>query len=485
MVRRADGARGKDADMKASVGKVAITTEELLANDTLFAKILLLCEGEATVAVISLDYISLGGDIGTLSDGFYPALRRGLAALGIGDVLCGATHTHTLEPMIVPEDEVLSRILHAAEALLGELRPVRLAFGTAHEGSFLLNRDLPLHDGSDWPVRQAHPLPPEGAYDRLSPADDRVNILRVLDDNGPVATLFTYGCHPLDGYANNRATAGFPGVAERLIETGAGGIAMMLQTTAGDVCELDYKNFGKPKSCEDNGRRLGEAVLSALGSLSPLGAGLGAATETAYLPYRRDFDEKIAAIEERERALCEAMGGCPLGFKAFLPLYLSYLTSPDYPLAEKYEYLREEELGSTQLRDQDKINRKNIEKYLANIARMEEISRLANERSVLLWHRDRVAALGNGVAVDVTGIRIGEIVLLSAPFEPLTSVGELLRERYGDRVWLASYSNGYQHYGATADKYGTDAYETRECDLAPEWTEAYLAAADRVIKALR
>ncbi|MBR7095191.1 MAG: hypothetical protein IKC73_03130 [Clostridia bacterium] len=52
-------------------------------------------------------------------------------------------------------------------------------------------------------------------------------------------------------------------------------------------------------------------------------------------------------------------------------------------------------------------------------------------------------------------------------------------------MWLASYSNGYQHYDATADKYGTDAYETRECDLDPSWTDAYLAAADRVIKALR
>ena len=95
--------------MKASAGKVAITTEKLHANDSLFAKILLLCEADVTVAVISLDYISLGGDIGTLSDGFYPALRRGLAELGITDVLCGTTHTHTPEPMIVPEDEVLTK----------------------------------------------------------------------------------------------------------------------------------------------------------------------------------------------------------------------------------------------------------------------------------------------------------------------------------------------------------------------------------------
>ena len=455
------------------------------ANDTLYAKILLLSEGERTLAVLSLDYISLGGDIGTISDGFYPALRERLAALGISDVLCGTTHTHTPEPMIVSEEEVLSRIMPAVRRLLTDLRPVRAAVGTAHEGSFLLNRELPTRDGRDWPVRQAHPLPPEALYDRLSPVDDSVRILRLSDEDGAtVVTLFTYGCHPLDGYANDRSTANFPGVAERLIEDGVGGVAMMLQTTAGDVCELDYKDFTKPKSCEDNGRRLGAAVLSALGDLTPLGEGLGAVTVQAHFPLRRDFEERLAAIEARERTLCEQMGGCPLAFKAFLPLYLSYLVSPDYPLAEKYAYLREEELGSTQLRDQDAINRQNIEKYLSNLERMEEISRLANERKTLLWHRDRVAALGDGVTVDVTGIRLGGLVLLSAPFEPLTAVGALLRERYGERVWLASYSNGYQHYGATAEKYGTDAYETRECDLDPAWLEAYLAAADRVVGAL-
>lgn len=472
--------------MKASAGRVAITTRKGSVNDPLFAKILLLAEGGRTVAILSLDYISLGGDIGTLSDAFYPALRERLRALGVDDLLCGTTHTHTPEPMILPEDEVLLRIVTKTEELLAALVPVFLKVGLAHEGSFLLNRELPLKTGRDWPVRQAHPLPPEASYDHLAAVDDSVRILRLLDGEGrSVALLFTYGCHPLDGYANNLATANFPGVAERLIEDAIGGMAMMLQTTAGDVCEIDYKDFTKAKSCEDNGRRLGAAVLRALPGLTPLGEGLAAATVSAHFPLRTDIDAAVAAIDERAAALWRSMGGCPLDFKSFLPLYLSYLIAPEHPLAAKYAYLREAELGSTQLRDQDRINRLNIEKYIVNIEHMEELSRLANERKTMLWHKARIEALGGEVTVDVTALRIGDIVLLSAPFEPLTAVGAMLRERYGDTVWPASYSNGYQHYGATADKYATAAYETRECDLSPAWLDAYLAAADRVIREVR
>ena len=471
--------------MRAAAGRVAITTTEIRANDELCAKILLLSEGDLLAAVISLDYISLGGDIGTVSDGFYPALKERLAALGIGTLLCGVTHTHTPEPMVVPEEELLLRITEKAKALLPTLGEATLSYAEAHEGSFLLNREIPTEDGRDWPVRQAHPLPREESYSSLAEPDDTVRIVRILGDDGAsIATLFTFGCHPLVGYANDRATAGFPGVAERLIESAEGGVAMMLQGMAGDVCELDYKNYFKPKSCREHGLRLGAAVLSAFGDATPIGEGLACATATALFPMRSDFDEKLKAIRERQLALCGELGSCPLSFKSFLPLYTRYLLSPDYPLDDKYVYLREEALGVTQLRDQDTINRGNIEKYLENIAVMEELSRLSAEYDTLLWHKERVERMGSAVPVEVTAIRLGDRVLLSAPFEPLTEVGRILTARYGERVIPATYSNGYQHYGAGSRRYSADSYEARECDLAPEWQDAYLAAADAVLAPL-
>ena len=66
----------------------------------------------------------------------------------------------------------------------------------------------------------------------------------------------------------------------------------------------------------------------------------------------------------------------------------------------------------------------------------------------------------------------------------MTAIGAILRERYGDTLWPATYSNGYQHYGAASQSYAADAYEVRECDLAPAWLDAYLTATDAIVAKL-
>ena len=472
--------------MKATVGRVEITTEEIQANDELFAKILLVEEKGFSVAFISIDYISLGGEIGTVSDGFFPALKTRLQGLGVSGVLCGTTHTHTFEPMIVDEETLLQRIVAKVEELLPTLEEVSVTFSVGEETSFIINRNIPLKDGNDWTVRLAHALPQESDYDNLAEVDGQIQILQfVANDGKPLCVLFNFGCHPLLGMANNKATGNFPAAAERLIESQTGAVAMMFQSTGGDVCEVAYKNYFAPKNFQENGLKLGLAVLNAMKDGQIVSGGCQAVTEKVSFPLRKDYDAAMEKLQEEQLRICNRMQNSPLNFKNFLPLYLKYLISPEFPLDHKYAYLKENEENVTQLKDQDELNKRHIERYLQNIRDMEYLTRLGAEIETLRWHKERVARLGNFQEVEITAVQIGEIVLISAPFEPLTKIGLRLKERFGDKVMLLSYSNGYCHYGATEEKYATGAYETRECDLSPDWQTVYFNTVAALINRLK
>ena len=470
--------------IKAAAERIDITTRECKTNDSLYAKVLLLQGSFATVALISLDYISLGGEICSIDDEFFTKLKRELSERGVLCVLCGTTHTHTPREMVTDQNDILQKISESVDRLLKNMTDVRVSYARGKNDDFIINRNIPTKT-SDWTVRMAHALPHEDSYDSLSFADDSLRVLSFTKTNGePLCVVFNFGCHPLVGFANDDATSNFPGIAEKLIEAQTGAMAMMFQSTGGDVCEVDYKNFFKPKDCSRHGIDLGNSVLEALARVEELDSEmLVAKTETEF-PLRKDYDAELEKIRERQIAICSAMHGSPLNFKSFLPLYMKYLMCPEYPLDDKYVYLHEEQRGVTQLKDQDVINRRSIDRYLANIQSMEELSRLSAEYATLNWHKNRVEKLGDKVKAEITAIKVGDVIILSAPFEPLTSIGMKLCERFGEKVFLASYSNGYFHYGASADKYNTGAYETRECDLAPEWEEKYFEAVEKLVKDL-
>ena len=158
--------------MKAAVGRVEITTKKIKVNDPLYAKILLLSNEKENIVFISMDYISLGGGIGTISDSFFPELKKELLKHQIKYVLCGTTHTHTFEPMVLDENLILKIISKKIVELLEELQEVQVEYTTAKEDSFIINRNIPTKNGEDWTIRLAHALPPEDSYTKLAFADD-------------------------------------------------------------------------------------------------------------------------------------------------------------------------------------------------------------------------------------------------------------------------------------------------------------------------
>ena len=464
----------------AGVSKVDITTEEIDVNDRLYAKVLVLGDGENTTAFISMDYVSMGGNISELSDSFFPDIKKEAQNEGVDCFVCGVTHTHTPFPMSLPEDKVKERVLCGLREAMSDLQPVTFGCAFGKNNDFLNNRTLKLEDGTYWSIAQAYPCPPDRNIAGIPYADDTVGVLRFDKENGePLCVMFTFGCHPLVGYANNLPTANYPGIAEAFIEKNTGAMAMMFQSCGGDVSEIDYKNYDHPKSCDRHGLSLGNTVLDTLKTIKTHEADISFYTKDISLPLRQDFERVKEKVLEKREELIARLKGCALNFKSFLPLYMKYLISPDYPLGYKYEYIREEARNESQLKNQDIINRKNIEKYLSNLEVMEELCRNVSTLSTLLWHQRHNAAFNSDtLPSEVTGVKIGDTLLITAPVEPLSEISQAITKLSPiEKTLVLGYSNGYFHYGALPETYNNGGYETVECMLAEGWYDVYKSAA--------
>lgn len=471
----------------AGCDKCDITTEDpsVRVNDPLYARTLVFDDGLCKTVIISMDCIAIG-DIGEVGDMFFPALRTRLAAdWGIEPdrILIGATHTHVPGPMVCDDTARLERISSSVGRAIGGITPCRLGSAVGCDDSFIINRTLRMKDGSAWSVRQAHPCPPDREIAGLEETDSRIGIVRIdRVAGGTLAVLFVFGCHPLVGLPDNSVSAQFPGFAVRTIEEGLGdgAMALFLQGTGGDVTEILYKETNRPKNCEAAGISLGLNTLRAARLIKTEDAAVNVAARHVEFPRRRDYDAVIASLLEEREALLAGLPGISLNFKTFLPLYIKYLTGGDYPLDYAYAYMKDGQTESA-LRAQDKTNRKNIEKYLAGIETMERLVKNADSIATLKRHKSHIAS---GHA-DILGIKLGDFVIVSAPLEALTEIGQRVRavSPY-EKTFIASLSNGYMHYGAPARVYNNGGYETIESMLDEGWQEIYENAAADIVSRL-
>ena len=89
------------------------------------------------------------------------------------------------------------------------------------------------------------------------PIDSAVGVLRVDDlDGHPIATLFSYGCHPVTvGPKSLEASPDFPGAARTLIENTIGGTSLFLQGCGGNI--MPRGGLSMDADCRDEKDRTG------------------------------------------------------------------------------------------------------------------------------------------------------------------------------------------------------------------------------------
>jgi hypothetical protein len=257
-------------------------------HDDLAARVLYLNDGNGQAMVVSLDLIGLGREESL-------ALRTRIAAtvgVSAAAVLIGCSHTHSgpathcLRFLGGPDEEYLSGLSDAVVecAQRAAASPVHVCVGWGRAAAGIgVNR---RRHGGDEP----------------GPVDSGIAVLRLVTATGvPMAHVFCHAAHAVTlGSDNLAVSADWPGYARRVIEAETGGLALFLQGCCGNINCRERNTFA---AAENQGRRVAEAVLGAVGSMADRDARLGVAHRLVDVPLQSaPPPERCARIIADERA---------------------------------------------------------------------------------------------------------------------------------------------------------------------------------------
>lgn len=473
------------APLLAGAAKVDITDERGPVNDRLFVRALVLKSGETVAVLVSVDAVAIGG-IGHIKDNFLQEVRAALQKeldIPPGNTLFNASHCHGI---VHPDHK--ARTIQAVKAAMKNLVPVKAGAGVGRETRIMENRRLILKNGRTVDVRHAYSLPPDAQVAAVGPVDPEIGVLR-LDrmDGKPLAVVYNFACHPIQNVPERGNTADITGFSSKTIEENLGGdcIALFVQGAGGDINPISYKDVNPLRSAEPLGLMLGLSTLRAVRQIKTApGQALVVHSETLKLP-RADHAKRITEMEAERTKLADAMNGTFLNLDTFLPLAAKYSLSTNFPSLNSYRYLHERKMKRTGLDQLDARNRSNLQVYIRNIRRMEEITRINTNLRLLKAHQARGFGVGKKtVDAEVAGLRVGEFVLTTFPAELTVPVGlNIKRASKHKLTFVAGYTNGYLYYAPTAEQLKNvgGAQEDSDCLLAPAWQKHFEAKAAEII----
>jgi hypothetical protein len=370
--------------------------------------------------------------------------------------------------------------------------PVRVAVGAGHEDRIMENRRLRLKNGKEADVRRSYSLPPDDQIAAVGPIDPEIGILRFdrADTGKPLALIYHFSCHPIQGAAGGGNTADLTGFASAAIEAqlGGGAVAFFLQGCGGDINPANYKIVDHPRDARPPGNALALSTLKTARHLeSRSDATLAIVNETISLP-RADLSSRIAEMKKEILALVGSLKGTSLNLETFLPLYVKYSLPGESPATHAMRYLQDEALGIGDWKHLDKVNRHDIEAYVRNVRTMEELTRKRTNLALLEKHQARNEAAGSHtIDAEVVGLRIGDFRLVTFPAELTVPIGLGIKKRSPHELtFVSGYTNGYLYYAPTAEQLRNrgGAQEDSDCLFAPGWQAVFEARALKILESL-
>ena len=465
------------AELLAGAAKVDITNRDKgPVNDPLYSRALVIRSGDTSVVIVSMDVVSLG-EIGYIDNDFLPDVRARIEKeLGIppSNVIINTSHCHG-----IPATDTDDRTVQAVKDAFARLEPATIGVGTGSENRIFENRRLRLKSGREADVRHAYSLPPDEEVVGIGPIDPEIGILRVdRKAGGNLAVVYNYTGHPIQGAASGGNTADITGFSSQVIEDNLseGTIALFLQGCGGDINPIDYKHTDHPRDCEPLGNMLGLSTLKAVRTIEcDDNDTLKVLNETITLP-REDLAPRIEELESELVQQARSLGGTSLNLKTFLPLVVKYNLASEYPSYYSHRYLHDEKIGRNHLTRLDEENRRNMERYMRNIYRMEHMTRINANLRLMRRHQASFIEKGRTVDVELVALRVGDFRLITFPGEVVCQIGLNIKEAAKhDNTFVAAYTNGYIYYCPTKEQLLNrgNAQEDSECILAPEWQKLF------------
>lgn len=471
------------AQIKGGVSKVNITNTEpeIIVNDSLYVKALILDDSEKKVVIITVDVVALE-EIGYMPDDYLEKVRSLLYErfnIHPKNVIINASHGHG-----IPSSDVFEKTISAVEGALKDLQVVQVGISRGMEERISINRRLKLLNGKQRDIRHAYSLPPDDNIMDVGVIDPEIGImvLRTMDDK-PLAVLYNFAAHPIQGVpskGNRGNTAGFPGYASDLIEKVFGGetTAFFIQGAAGDINPVLYKNVATPRNAETLGIMLGSSILKQINQAQYKEVeNLEIHNEVIELPLA-DLTEAIDSLELRKADLVNSLNGTSLNIKTFMYLYIKYHLNKEYPSYYAHQYLHEEKMDKEHFLLLDEENRNLITTYLNNIKTMEEITVVKTNLALLKKHQESYEkSESKFLNAEVNVVKIGEFVLVTFPGELSVEIGLNIKEMSPyDFTYISAYTNGYIYYAPTDDQLKNNrggAQEDSESVLGVGWQKKF------------
>lgn len=477
------------AELRAGAAKIDITSETAgPVNGKLHARAIVISDGTTTAAVVALDVVAIG-EIGHITNDFLPKVRGEIQnSLDIppANVLINASHCHG-----VPATDTDERTIKVIQQAHANMVPVKVGVGSGFENRIQENRRLIMKDGREIDVRHAYSLPPDEEVASVGPIDPEIGILRLDDlDGNPVAVIYNFACHPIQGVPGGLNTADITGFSSDVIEDnlGQGTVALFLQGCGGDINPAWYKDVDHPRDAEPLGNQLALSTLKGIRQIEtePVSE-FEVANETLALP-RADYADAISRLESEQTKLLNSLGGTSLNLKTFLPLAVKYGLSEEFPSYYSHRYLQEEKIDQPDLKALDAENRRNMERYIRNVITMEQLTRVNTNLRLLKKHQaQNIAASSRTLDVELVGLRLGDFRLLTFPGELTVQIGLNLKEKSPhEKTFIAGYTNGYIYYAPTTKQLENigGAQEDSDCLLAPHWQAIFEEKAIEMLKGL-
>lgn len=475
--------------LKAGVAKVDITDYAAgPVNDPSYAKALAISNGETTVVIVTVDAVAIGG-IGRIGDMYLPNVRAELQEHGVdpGNILVNASHCHS-----IVRGDADQLTVQAVKEAVSTMVPVRTGAGRGHEDRIMENRRLKMKDGSEVDMRRAYSMPKDEEIEAVGPVDPEIGILR-LDraDSTPLALLYNFACHPIQGVPGGGNTADMPAFASKAIEQNLGEsvMAFFVQGCAGDINPAMYKTVFQLHDAEHYGNQLGLSTLEAARQIKTGDAPiLRAINEIIALPRGADLERRMESIKAEQAKIVQSLRGTDINLKTFLPLYVQHKVSEDFPAYYSQRYLHDKGAGREGLSKLDAVNRASLDAYLQNIHAMEQLTRLQINLNLLQMHlkQNQASALPT-VNVEICGIRIGDFVMVTFGGELTVEIGLAIKKRSpAPNTFVAGYTNGYIYYLPTEEQRNNIGYAQEDCDciVAPEWQRLFDERVDSVLNRL-
>ncbi|RKY74008.1 MAG: hypothetical protein DRQ24_00740 [Candidatus Latescibacterota bacterium] len=298
-------------------------------HDSLFAKTLVLADGEETVAVVACDLVGLSSD---LVEQARQLIEKSTGIKG-ENVLISATHTHSGPAVLgllgpkVDESylEILAqKIAGAVYMAQNNLQKVSIGVGRGTVEGISFNRRIRMKDGS---IRMNWEGLPEAEIEGpAGPIDPEVGVVRIDDKEGnPIAFLINFACHAAVLTGDNLLiSADYPGYTTRMVEQICpvrwglsdggypGTVALFTNGAEGNINHIDVHNPLQTlrirgfKEAERIGRILGGEVVKVIERIKPEElAKVRSVSQKIELPLREISEAEL----QRAREVVEASPG--------------------------------------------------------------------------------------------------------------------------------------------------------------------------------